>query len=618
MKLQHCSTMLRALLVSAFLAIPCAFTFGQYVEASVQLPSAVVPGQVFYIRVLMKGAEAIRTEAVEPLYEGPVQYIGADVRPIAQAEGPAAYVDYHYLALREGSLVISTLSVLYDGSPIQLGSWHVAVGVDVDDGDAGGEAGRAAGTGNQTGRGARMANWIAPETVRTYEPFLARAVLPDGKPVVVNSLAIPGAITRFSGDGPGWTVIGTKAGELTLPALELDTTGGRILVSAGRVRVQPLPQDAAGTRAVGTWSVSLTVDVAGGEARTGDSASWEAVAQGKGSAGFAEPPTVRVIGPDGRQVALLADPFRFGQALPGEATFTGHIGAIGTFVMELPGDYRVELEPYPWFDPVSSRQRYARAAPVVIRAIQPEVAAWVPAADLKAQAVSKIRRLASSESGQWAQALVAIEGDDAEGIRLAYDQLSEAGKTTADRRLPWKWLGPGSMDEGLAALAFIGTDPVKAFHEAARLERWSLLPGQVRAFADATATALGIQDRPAQALPPPMALGAAALLMILLALIAFFGPFRLVSLVRLAGFMVIGLAVLLSVALALSVVERMEVYFVSSGGSAMAVPSDAATVSFEVRPGATGKVLRRVPSWVFVEFSDGRNAWIKESEICFY
>ncbi|MGD9941413.1 MAG: hypothetical protein AB7T74_16585 [Clostridia bacterium] len=616
MKPQRCTGLFRAFFVAALLAITCTLAFGQYMEASVQLPAAAVPGQVFYIRVLMKGAEAIRTEAVEPLYEGPVQYIGADVRPIAQAEGPAAYVDYHFLALREGSLVISALSVLYDGSPIQLGSWHVAIGVDVD--DEGGETGRAAGTGKQADGSARIASWVAPGVVRAYEPFLARAVLPDGNPVVVPSLAIPGAITRLSGGGPGWTIIGTKAGELTLPALDLDTTGGRILVSAAQVRIQSLPQDAAGTRAVGTWSVSLTVDVAGGEAHTGDTASWEATAHGKGSAGFAEPPTVRVTGPDGRQVALLADPFRFGQALPGEATFTGHIGAIGTFVMELPGEYRVELEPYPWFDPVSSRQRYARVAPVVIRAIQPEVAAWVPAADLKVLAVATIRRLAASRGGQWAQALIAIEGDDPEGVRLAYEQLSAARPAPPDERLPWKWLGPGGLDEGLAALAFLGTDPVKAFHEAARLERWSLLPGEARIFADAAATALAIQDRPATVLPPPVALGSAALLMILVALLALLGPFRLVSLVRLTGFMVIGLAMLFSVALTLSVIERMEVYFVSCGGSAMAVPSEAATISFEVGPGATGKVLRRIPSWVFVEFGDGRNAWIRESGICLY
>jgi hypothetical protein len=614
MKPRRCTALLRALFVLTFLAIPCALTFGQYVEASVQLPPAVVPGQVFSIRVLMKGAEAIRTEAVEPLYDGPVQYLGADVRPLAQAEGPAAFVDYHFLAFREGSLVISALSVLYDGSPIQLGSWHIAVGISVDSGDAD----RNAGTGNQAGRSARTANWIAPETVRAYEPFVARVVLVDGNPVVVPSLAIPAAITRLSGDGPGWTIIATKAGELNLPALDLDTPGGRILVSTRRVRVQSLPQAAAGTRAVGTWTVSLKVDVAGGEAHVGDSASWEAVAWGEGSAGFAEPPTVRVMGPDGRPVNLLAEPFRFGKALPGEAVFTGHIGAIGTFVMELPGEYRVELEPYPWFDPVSSQQRYARATPVVIRAVQPKVAAWLPPADLKDRAVATIRRLAVSEGGQWAQALVAIERDDPEGIRLAYDQLSEARPSAADRRLPWKWLGSGGSDEGLAALAFIGNDPVRAFQEAALLERWSLLPGKARAFADAVASALDIQERPAMVLPPPLAMGCTVLLMVCLALIAFLGPFRLVSLVRVAGFMVTGLAVLFSVALTLSVVERMEVYYVSSGGSAMAVPSDAATVSFDVRPGATGRVLRWIPSWVFVEFSDGRNAWIKESEICFY
>ncbi len=608
----HGIGLFRALVVSALLAMPCTTAFGQYVEASVQLPAAPVPGQVFFIRVLMNGAEALRTEAVEPLYEGPVQYIGADVRPLAQSEGSAAYVDYHFLAFGEGSLIISSLSVLYGGSPIQLGSWHVALG------GSDGVSDGVSGSGTQTGRGTRTASWIAPEAVRTYEPFLARVALPDGELVVIQSLAVPGAITRPSGDGPGWTVIGTKAGELNLPALDLETNGGRVRVSARRVRVQALPQATAGTRAVGTWSVSLKVDVAGGEAHTGDSASWEAIARGNGSAGFAEPPMVRVIGPDGLSVTLLAEPFRFGQAVPGEATFAGHVGAIGTFVMELPGEYRVELEPYPWFDPASSQQRYARTAPVVIRAIEPKVAIWVPAADLKAQAVATIRRLAASEDSQWAQALVAIELDDSEGIGLAFDQLSETRPSIVDRRLPWKWAGPGTMDEGMAALAFIGDDPVRAFHEAARLERWSLLPGRAQLYADAAAIALDILERPIALLPPPMALGLAAVLMVLLAIIALIGPFRHVSLVRLAGFMVTGLAVLFSVALTLSVAERIEVYFVSVGGPAMAVPSAAASVLFEARPGSVGRVLRSIPSWAFVEFRDGRNAWLPESGICLY
>jgi hypothetical protein len=82
--------------------------------------------------------------------------------------------------------------------------------------------------------------------------------------------------------------------------------------------------------------------------------------------------------------------------------------------------------------------------------------------------------------------------------------------------------------------------------------------------------------------------------------------------------MTAGLAVLFGVVLALSIVERGEVYFVAAGGSAMAVPSATATISFEVRPGSVGKVLRRIPSWAFVEFLDGRHAWIVESEIYLY
>jgi hypothetical protein len=317
-------------------------------------------------------------------------------------------------------------------------------------------------------------------------------------------------------------------------------------------------------------------------------------------------------------VPLLDEPFRFGQAFPGETSFSGYVGAIGTFVVELPGEYRVELQPYPWFDPASSQLRYARAAPVLLQVIQPEPAVWMPPPELKAQALETIRHLADSKGDFWAQALLAIELGDAEEFSLLYDRGSASRPDQSGRRLSWGWSGPGDFDQGMAALAFLGDDPVRAFHEAARLERWSLQPGKIRAFADAAARVLQIQERPEVKTPPPVFIGAILTLMVLLACLLLFGPFRHVSLLRLAGFTMVGLGLLLSIALALSLVERAEVYFVSVGGSALAVPSAAASVSFEVRPGSIGTVLRRIPLWVFVEFHDGRNAWLPESEICLY
>ena len=302
-----------------------------------QLPATPSPGQTFSVRVLMNGANALQVEAVEPLYEGAARYLGADVRPVPRAEGPAASVDYHFLALEEGSLIMNSLSVLYDGSPIQLGSWHVAVGAAGND-SAGSAAGAAA------SRGVRMASWMAPDSVRVYEAFPARVVLSDGSPVVIRSLAVPGAVARPSSSVQGWTVIGTREGELNLPALDLDTPAGRVRVAGRRVRVMSLPRAAAATRAVGTWSVTLKVELAGGVVRPGDSASWEAIAHGDGSAGFAEPPAVKVIGPDGLLVPPLAEPFRFGQAMPGEDSFRGHVGAVGTFLMERPGECRVDRD----------------------------------------------------------------------------------------------------------------------------------------------------------------------------------------------------------------------------------------------------------------------------------
>ena len=589
--------------------ISATLASGQYVDALVQLPDAPVPGQSFSIRVLMNGANALQVEAVEPQYEGSARYLGADVRPLQQADGPAASVEYHFLALDEGSLVISSLSVLYDNSPIQLGSWHIAVGVAGND---------FAGSGSQAGRGARLASWVAPESVRMYEAFLAQAVTIDDSPVVVRSLAVPGAVTRPSNGRQGWTVIATREGDLNLPALDLDTPVGKVRVAARRVRVQALPRAAALTRAVGTWSVSLKVELAGGSARPGDSASWEAIARGDGSAGFAEPPTVRVFGPDGLPVPPQAEPFRFGQATPGRVGFSGHAGAIGTILLELPGKYRIELEPYPWFDPVSMQLRYARAAPVVIQVKEPERPGWQPPMGLKSQAVATIHRLAATEGGLWIQALEAIQRDDQEEVSLVYDKLADSRPGSSGNRLPWGFMGPGGLDEGFAALAFLGSDPLTAFHESARLERWSALPGKVRSFADAAATAMDAPKRTRAMMPAPMVLWPAVAFTVLLACILLLSPFRHVSLLRLAGFMMVGVALLFSVVLALSILERGTVYFVSTGGSAMTVPSTAASVSFQVRSGSVGTVLQRIPLWVFVEFHDGRNAWLPESEICFY
>ena len=491
------------------------------------------------------GAEASRVEAVEPMYEGPGQYVGADIRPVPQVEGSAAFVDYHFLVVRPGSLVINSLSVLYDGSPIQLGAWHIAIG------DTGGSLGSrdtaVTGANSPAQGGVSRARWVVPVQVRIYEPFLARIALAGGEMIELDSLAVAGAVARPAASGPGWTVIATKDSELIFPALDLKTSFGRVRVETERVLVKTLPKEATDTRAVGTWSVSLRVDIAGGETRPGDSASWEAVAHGEGSAGFAEPPVVRVIGPDGQVVPLLAEPFRFGRALPGDAGFTGHAGAIGTFVMEEPGVYRVVLEPYPWFDPVSSQLRYARAEPVTIRVVEPEAFVWLPGTELKSKAVAVIQGLAGSEGGLWAQALHAVEQTDTDQIRLVYEQLSEKS-LVENSRFPWKWAGPGNLNKGLAALAFLGSDPVRAFHEAARLERWSVWPRLSRLFADEAARALALQDRPRTLLPPPVVLGTVTALLISIAVFLLIGFFRIVSFLRLVGFMVAGLALVLTIA----------------------------------------------------------------------
>jgi hypothetical protein len=163
------------------------------------------------------------------------------------------------------------------------------------------------------------------------------------------------------------------------------------------------------------------------------------------------------------------------------------------------------------------------------------------------------------------------------------------------------------------ASAVLSADPARALYEAARLERWSWTPPQVRRIADSAAAANGLSERWQDRFPwSGWPVWLAAVLLTIMALVLCLVPGS-VSLARRIGFGSALAAMLLWGVIGLAVLERLYIHGVTFGGPARAVPAEAAAVQFWLEPGIMFRVLHPGNAWLHVEFPDGRSAWIPAS-----
>ena len=555
-------------------------------------PNPPVSGSGFVVRLELVGIRAALVDVPEPVVSGSARYLGADVRPDPITGG--ARVELRFLALEPGGAVIPLL-VMAGGVMRDLGPVEIRVAERPGEGSS----------------KARPGSWDAPASAWRYHPFVAKVLGPSGGPAFPVGLSIPGAVAVPLEAGTGeYLVSASRAGALALPALDAADEYGPLSLAARLVSVRALPVDVEATRAIGSWSVELRAPADGDRAVAGDLVAFELAAVGTGSAGHAEPPTVRITGPDGRQLEPVDAPARFGQSVVEGSTLAGVTGLRGAFRVERPGTYAVAVEPYAWLDPADGTTRLAKAPAAHVIVVPALLPAWEPSDDVLELASALVRGMAASTGATeaWRTAAAAAGSGDWAGALAALVQSAQAGS------LPPRFERPRER-VALAAVSLAAGDRVAALSLASKAERAWFPPPQARLLADRASESLGTPPRPRDILPGPgwcmvtaLAAGLAAAGLVMRRRAGKKPRIRIPLAVAAAALAL----------MAASLVERSERRVVCDGGPVMVVPDPGSTTSFMAEPGLVGGVDDAVGDWLFVHFPDGRSGWMTLADVYLY
>jgi hypothetical protein len=559
----------------AFLALCAAAPgFSQGVEASVRISPAVPrPGELVLLSISVPSVAASELEALEPELDGPLRYLGSYLRPLVDAAAAGdgtegSVIELRLLALSQGRAEISRLGYAVQGRPVYLGSYVVEIA------PAPGGA-----------EPARPGSWLAPDSAYPFAPFRVRIVGPSGEALPIATPAVRGAMFYPLGPLPASSFLVSITGDegITLPAMDLDAGGDALRVAARRVDRRPLPAKVEASRAVGRWSVELSTLSHTDEAFIGDIVVVEAKALGIGSAAFAAAPRLRVLGPDKARIALLQEGPAMGDSRVEGESFSGESSARMSFQAMEAGIYTIELEPYPWFDTGAASERSATAQPLFLRVKARAYEAWRP----------------SVEQRELLDALIASAPAAPAGARRA----DTAGRLAQ------------------AARALLEGDALAALHAGKTLERAFWPPRGASALSGLAANALGLEPASQEdLLPPPFWFALAALpCAVLAAALALlrgrpahtpYGkakPGRRRAFFALPAILCLCLVVMCVVSLAERSRERA-IVFVSA---LRAVPDEGASSPFSVAPGSQANIVSEGGAWLFLEFGDGRSAWIR-------
>lgn len=563
--------------------------FGQSAEPSVTISPAVPrPGELVLLSISVPRVAASELEALEPELEGPLRYIGSYLRPLgiagdgtAPAEG--SVIELRLLALAPGRAEIRNLGYKAQGRPVYLGGYAV---------DIAPAPGSAAVS--------RPGSWLAPESAYPYAPFMVRAVGPEGEALAIATPSVRGAVFYPVGALPAAAFLVSISGEgsVTLPALELIVGSKPVRVEARTVARRSLPAAVEETRAVGAWSVTLRAPSHRGEAAVGDIVIVEAAARGTGSAALAAAPRVRIIGPDKRNLPFLHADAALGEFRAEGESFSGErIGRVSFQPMEA-GLYTIELEPYAWYDTAGDSVRSANATPLYLRVKARGYEAWEPSEGQRAAL----------------EALIAAGGGGASG----------ATRENAAGRL------------AKAARSLLEGDALSALGEAKALERgfWPLRGAS--ALAGMALDALGLErGGKAELLPAPAWFALAALPCALMAAALFYqrakrarraAPLPPFSTGKPANARSHGVFLALPAILCLCLIvmcmaswaERSRERAIVLVSALRAVPDEGASSPFSVAPGSQATIVSEGGGWLFLEFGDGRSAWIRADLISRY
>ncbi|HAE21684.1 MAG TPA: hypothetical protein DCG47_05090 [Spirochaetaceae bacterium] len=561
--------------IAVCISLPC---YGQSGEASVSISPAVPrPGELVLLSIRVPRIAASEMEALEPELNGPLRFIGSYLRPLGDAAAASdgvegSIIELRLLALSQGRAEISRLGYTVRGRPVYLGSYVVDIA------PAQGSAGLS-----------RPGSWLAPDSAYPFAPFIVRAVGPSGEALAIATPSVRGALFYPVGALPASSFLVSISGAtgISLPAMELTVGSKLVRVDARTVDRRTLPAKVEETRAVGTWTVEARMLSHGDEAFVGDTVVVEGTARGVGSAAFAAPPRLRVIGPKQRSVPILQVGPSFGEFQVEGATLSGERSARVSFQAMEEGSYTIELEPYFWYDTSAQSERSASARKLSLRVKARVYDSWVPSEEERA-------------------VLEALIGADRAGS--SGDKRRNATGRLAD-----------------AARALLRGDALTALHEAKALERQFWPPREAFSLSGLALSALNLEPgSPEDALPPPFWFALAALPCAALVVVV---SFRRRASLRAAGTkaksLACGVFLALTAILCLCLIvmcvvswaERSSERAIVLVPALRAVPDEGASSPFSVAPGSRAVIVSEGGSWLFLEFGDGRSAWIQAEHI---
>lgn len=548
--------MKRTIAVCCF-AIACSWYAIAQTAPSVRIePRTPTEGDMLTISIELAGPETARVSLPIPSLQGPIAFVESSVRPsTTQHDGglPQTLATMILQTTGPGSASIHGLSVLIDGVAMLLGSYVIDI----------------APLPSKPVSSRSVGSWDAPSRLWAYQPFVLRARDSAGFALSTPGLFIRSVVLEPFPQPGAYRALSTTAGRVLLPAAAARSGQDEYRLSQRFLEVLALPPAVDATKAVGQWSVRLSVQAASTFALMGQRVGFEASASGTGSVPWAKGPQVQVFDPDGRRLDVQSLSATDAKA-DGE-TWSGTVYSRGSFLLTMAGVYRVQVLPYAYFDHSSELVKTATADPVLIRVQRPELPSWEPSTAQRDFLLTLSSDTNKAHPVLAAASALALQGKRAEGLALG-----------------------------------------------AALSRGFCPPKDAESLADILDESLGT-SRIRDSLPPPVWIFAAALCLALFALCAYVLPRpgmrnRSGSVKALVVLFLI-LCLASACLLAVSLVERSLPCVVSLGAALRSAPSELADMVAISRAGISGRVRATGQDWLFVRFVDGSSGWVQADEV---
>lgn len=548
-------------------------------------PDPPTAGEDFTVTILLPGASARELGALEPSVFGDLSFVSLTVSPavtdLPDGSPPGARVAYTFRAKSPGDLRLPRLELAVAGVPLPIGPLVLQVRP------------------SDSSTAPALYSWRAPGTVFRWQCFPAYLMPrnPSASAVREYGVAASEGLSLEPFGEAAFVGIALAEGDLFLPPA---TSREGVRVSEGAViRSLPAPRGIADSRAVGDFTLRL-LRLGHGPIRAGETLIVRVEVRGRGNLPILKPPGIRIRGAGSPVSAPLTVPIADLRVAAG--TYEGMTGSDVRFVLESPGDYVVESEPFTFLNPDTGELRTLRALPLRL-SVEPVPRELRPFQELRFLLESRVSAYSDSTDLLSKAASLARDGE----IEAALELLSGQSSPEA---LHLKGILLMSNGDGAGALAALG---------AAERQNRSL-PGLAETLR-LCETSFQVGPRIRDRLPRPrifvvlsIVLGTAGLVaLVIRPARSNFAGGPLSSL----GRVLLSVAVLALLGFMASSLERRFEYAVVAAPDSFTLPSDSGSSAGSFQ-GRGAIVAAGSSEWFLLRFPDGRSAWFRAGDILRY